>query len=295
MRIAVTGAGGFLGQHLLPRLVAQVYDAQVLAFSSQDPATLYRHDRVHYRRRESAASASEMSGVDILVHGEFPRAEDGEALALGLSYNRDVFGAAVQADVPVIVNVSSQSVYSPARERAAAEDTPVSLESPYATAKYATELLLDVCSSITTRRSNLRLASLIGPHFNQRVVNKLVKIAMTTGELSVLSGRSLFAFMDVRDAADAVIAAVRSKVWDHSEILNVGAPGAYTLEEMASVVATQVTALGGGHVTVSDSGSEPQRTSSQLDSTAFTDLTGFTPSFQLSDSVRDIILASRAS
>lgn len=292
MKIAVTGAGGFLGQHLLPHLVAIRPDVGVVAFSSKDPSTLYTDDRIQYYQRASATDGVAMAGADVLVHCAFPRAVDGISLARGLSYNRDVFHAAVRADVPAIVNISSQSVYSSSRETAASEDTPVSLESPYATAKFSTELLLEAYSSDTTRFSHLRLASLIGPTFDQRVVNKLVKTALSNGELRILRGRSLFAFMDVRDAAVAVIAAIGAQVWKSAPVLNVGAPAAYTLEEMARVVAAQVKAADGTEVVLYAAGDEARQTSSQMDSARFTQLTHFKPSHELGDSVRDIIQAA---
>ena len=200
-----------------------------------------------------------------------------------------MFHAAVRADVPAIVNISSQSVYSPSRETGASEDTTVSLESPYATAKFSTELLLEACSFEMTRFSHLRLASLIGPTFDQRVVNKLVKAALSSGELRILRGRSLFAFMDVRDAAGAIVAAVETQVWNHTDVLNVGAPSAYTLEEIAAVVASRVASETGTNVDIDISGDEAKYSSSRLNSEAFLQLTGFEYSWHLEKSVDSII------
>ena len=99
-------------------------------------------------------------------------------IADGLKYIQSVFEKSVEGNAAVIVNISSQSVYSQKRTEAATEETPVCLESPYAVGKYAVELMLEsICRGSKTRYTNLRMASLIGPGFDQRIVNRLVRQA----------------------------------------------------------------------------------------------------------------------
>ena len=134
-----------------------------------------------------------------------------------------------------VINISSQSVYSQQRTEQATEETPLNLETSYAVGKYAAELLTNtLCAAIP--HTNLRLASLIGAGFDQRVPNKLIAKAFAGEELKVLRGPQYYGFLDVRDAADAITAVISSDTGAWAEVYNLGTNEAYTLEDIAKTV-----------------------------------------------------------
>ena len=237
MTILLTGAGGFLGKHLLEVLLSQT-DHSVIVLTSQGknlcgmfPAEENRLTVVPTEQFTSLPFAE----IDVLVNCAFPRNEDGTKMAEGLRFIAEILNAAVDGGVGAVINISSQSVYSQQRTEPAAEDTPLNLEGKYAVGKYAAELLTNtLCAAIP--HTNLRLASLIGAGFDQRVPNKLIAKALAGEELKVLTGSQYYGFLDVRDAADAITAVINSNPVTWAKVCNLGTNDAYTLENIAKQV-----------------------------------------------------------
>ena len=122
-------------------------------------------------------------------------------------------------------------------QKAATEETPVCLESPYAVGKYAVELMLEsICKGSGTKYTSLRMASLIGPGFDQRIVNRFVKQALETGKLTVKKNKQRFGFFDVEDAVSGIVAMLGTVEKDWKPVYNLGGSGVYTLVEIADAV-----------------------------------------------------------
>lgn len=232
MKIAITGAGGFLGTELL-RLLSEIADIDVYAFSFD-----FERNRDTYVKAEniisvdnSEAATFDYSGIDVLLNCAFPRNTDDEAFAEGLNFIQKVIEKAVNDKVGSVINISSQSVYSQKRTAPADESFPPVLESKYAVGKYWSELFVNtVCCNI--RHTNLRMASLIGAGFNQRITNKFAAKVIAGEQIKISGGEQLFGFLDVRDAASAIIKlALSSDEWQ--EVYNIGTNTAYTLREIA--------------------------------------------------------------
>ena len=274
-KVVLTGAGGFLGSHLLAELLGR--GDEVCAVSSKSAAQLLSsagaggadlsllkvigHD-------DWNGLAAEISDADVLVNCAFPRNVDGYQLADGMDYLQRLFAIAGASQVGAVVNISSQSVYSQTRTEPAREDTPVCLESKYAVAKYASEQLLEAyCGD--KPHTNIRLASLIGPGFDQRVVNKMVSRALESGVIEVCDNGSRFGYLDVLDAADALVAVCESDPDEWEQVYNLGPEGGVTLTEIAECAAKEVGARCGRQVKLLMGGSDSQATSSVLDSALF--------------------------
>ena len=237
MTILLTGAGGFLGTHLLEIILLQT-DHSVIALTSQGDNLCKMFpsagNRLTVIPTEQFASLP-FSEIDMLVNCAFPRNEDGTKMAEGLRYIADLLKAAVDGGVRAVINISSQSVYSQQRTEPATEETPLNLEGKYAVGKYAAELLTNtLCAAVP--HTNLRLASLIGAGFDQRVPNKLIAKALAGEDLKVLSGPQFYGFLDVRDAADAITMVINSDPTAWTEVYNLGTNEAYTLENIAKQV-----------------------------------------------------------
>lgn len=176
-----------------------------------------------------------MEDVDVLVNCAFPRNNDGREMAKGLKYISDLFCVAKVKQVKAVINISSQSVYCQTRMVPASETTELVLESTYAIGKYSSELLTNSIFS-DIKHTNIRLASLIGSDFNQRVINKLVDSALVNKMVNVLDCPMYFGFMDVDDAVNALVCVIDhcDVLWD--EVYNVGSDASYTLLDMANVI-----------------------------------------------------------
>lgn len=234
MFIAITGAGGFLGRNLLNKLRETPHSVYALTSKPDEIVSeQISEGKVIPIHKDKYIDIS-WKKIDVLINCAFPRNTDGIMMADGLRYIQNILLFAVEQGVKSVINISSQSVYSQKRKEAATEETPLDLETKYAVGKYATELLTNsICKNI--RHTNIRLASLIGPEFEQRLVNKFVKQALAGNDLNIMGEEQYFGFMDVEDAAEAILKMLEDEEeWD--EVYNLGIKGVYSIVELAEKV-----------------------------------------------------------
>lgn len=235
-KIVITGASGFLGSHLVERLKDdERYKVYALSSKPDDLKEKISGENIEYIHKDSLDA--EMLKDSTVINCAYPRNSIGTAIADGLKYIQKVFESAVGSGAAAIINISSQSVYSQQRIEAATEETPVCLESPYAVGKYAVEILLEsICKGSDTKYTSLRMASLIGPGFDQRIVNRFVKQAIETGKLTVKRNRQKFGFFDVEDAVSGIAAMLAADAETWKPVYNLGRKGSYTLIQIAETV-----------------------------------------------------------
>lgn len=293
-KIVLTGAGGFLGRHIVPELLNE--DVSLVMITSRDRSTLERLCGIDLPKANARIAnptdfcvlQEEMQRADVLLNCAFPRNRDGEQLAQGLDFLQRVFELTVKCEVKSVINISSQSVYDPCRIEPADECSSICLESKYAVAKYATELMLKtVCSKIP--HTNIRLGSLIGPGFDQRAVNKLVDAAITDRKLKIVEGRSKFGYFDVRDAAEAIVALAFSPAESWRECYVLGARESFELSQIAELVSAIVGKRFGELVALETIGTEARTTNSSLNTDRFYRQFDWEPSFSLARSISDIL------
>lgn len=265
--VMVTGAGGFLGKNLVAVLASRGHSVYAVTSKSEGELGTSELDAV-VPNRDFEAIAELLDGTDVLVNCAFPRNVDGYQLADGMDYLQRLFAIAGASQVGAVVNISSQSVYSQTRTEPAREDTPVCLESNYAVAKYASEQLLEAyCAD--KPYTNIRLASLIGPGFDQRFINVMAKRALETGIVEVRDNGSRFGFLDVCDAVDALAVLCERRPEDSlKRVYNLGISGSYTSSEIGHTIASLYGERGDG-VQMAFGEAQGMAVNSELDSTLF--------------------------
>lgn len=277
--LVISGAGGFLGRNLLSLADSKCLDVYALSSKIGDTSG------VHYVSREKIAEIP-WSQVDVLINCAFPRNTDGMQMAEGLDYIQRLFNISTDGGVGAVINISSQSVYSQRRTHAADESEPLNLESTYAVGKYATELLLNTCCD-EIKHTNLRMASLIGPCFDQRIVNRFIKKALANETLNVLSGKQLFGFMDVRDATAAIINIAEHDCSPWDEVYNLGTEEAYSILDIAYTVKRVVEKERGGTVSICEKADDTVFCSA-LNSQKFCSSFDWHPLYSLEQTVEEI-------
>lgn len=238
-KVVITGASGFLGRTLIKHL-SDEGSFQIYALTSDPDAlrqSVYYSNTFFYNRDffSDSVCAKPVFENAYVINCAFPRNSDGTNMAKGLDYINRLFYAVNQYNSHAVINISSQSVYSQKRTCTADESTILNLESIYATGKYASELMLDtICRDLP--HTNLRISSLIGPDFNQRITNRLIDSIIANRKAKVSINDRRFGFMDVRDAAAAILSLFDTdlKIW--KEVYCVGTGRGYTLVEISDTL-----------------------------------------------------------
>ena len=150
-RYLVTGGAGFIGSHLVDRLVAEGHTVRVLDDLSSgildnlaDVRQRVEFVKADIRQREAVAEACQ--GIDLVIHAAAWRSVP-KSMADPWGYTEvnvlgtvNVLDAALKARVKRVVCVSSSSVYGQTAQMPLREDMPAHPISPYAASKLADEL-----------------------------------------------------------------------------------------------------------------------------------------------------------
>jgi len=224
----VTGAGGFIGAHLLLHLLAAGVQVDVLGptpLKRQTVRSLIRHGEVCYKPfaldADGVDLAGALKGCDALVHLRYrPPATEGfwSQLLEGANDNLletiRLLDAAAVAGVSHVCLASSVSVYKPPA-LGVDEDAPVGGPlKPYAIVKLQQEDYVCHWTRQTGRPAAiLRLATVYGPGETvDRAIPNFIR-AVLSGGRPVVAGRgaALFDPIYVADVAEAVLCALEKR------------------------------------------------------------------------------------
>lgn len=231
-RIVISGAGGFLGRNIIREAV--VDHIPVIAISSR-PEKLQGDGVCAVSTDNFLNGKVPLLEQDVFINCMFPTNADGVKMADGLDAVYTTMKAAKERGIGAFINISSQSVYASKREAPADEATRLSLETPYAVGKYSTEIL---CNEIFKEipHTNIRLASLLGIGYEQRIVNRMIVRALKGDSLQIIGGMQRYGFLDVRDAAAGLISISQSDGSMWKTAYNLGRMDSCTLLEVASLI-----------------------------------------------------------
>jgi len=219
MRLAVTGAAGFIGSHLAERLLADGHE--VVGFDAftdyYDPALKLEYARgIDVRRVDLAEDAIDFEGFDGVFHlAARPGVRSfGDVFPVYLRDNvlatQRVLEAAVRDGVRIVF-ASSSSVYGAAERYPTPEDTPTRPLSPYGITKLACEQLVEAY------RREFGLDAVVLRYFNAFGPRQRPDMAFTRIALALARGRPFELYGDgtqtrgwtyVSDVVDATVRAM---------------------------------------------------------------------------------------
>lgn len=282
--IIITGSGGYLGSHLIDSLLRNT-DCSISAMTS-DPKTLEKKylntDRVRCYGNDCLWKRSlPVENADALVHLAFSRRfSTDHDIAQSIELSRYVFEAAREAGVMKVVYISTQGVYGNTPELRTAGKTPVAPAAVYTMAKYASEQVLwSVFSGCTdTHATALRLDSIAG---NQKMLPIFVKNAVEKHKIHVVGGDQIFSFMDVQDAADGIVALLRTPAEKWKSVYNLGPNDRrYNIIQLAELTAQIAEEKGFGKTDITIEKKEIEQYAG-MDSSEFLKDTGWTPAYDM--------------
>ena len=226
--VLVTGGGGFIGGHLVERLVREGAKVRALArYNSRnergtldwfDPAAVREVEVVLGDLRDFESVERAVEGTEVVLHL-------GAQIAIPYSYvnPRDFFEtnvlgtfnvaqAALRAGVKRVVHTSTSEIYGTARQVPITEDHPIEPQSPYAASKVGADKLIDTYHRTWELPGTvLRPFNTYGPHQSARaVIPTIVSQALEgdTLKLGSLDPRRDLTF--VTDTVDGFVKAATS-------------------------------------------------------------------------------------
>ena len=231
MKLVISGASGFLGAEII-RQAKEIPTIQPVAVTSK-PENYPDLDTIHTNRFLDEGVSFDPD--DVFINCLFPTNANGVRMADGLQKVYRMIRKAAGSNVGAIINISSQSVYPSERDKPTGEEDMLSLETPYAVGKYSSEAYTDLAFQ-NRPHSHIRLASLIGVGYEQRIINRMVGKALKGEKLTVAGGLQRYGFLDVRDAAAGLLVMAQSDPGQWESVYNLGRNGSISLLEIAEMI-----------------------------------------------------------
>jgi dTDP-glucose 4,6-dehydratase len=252
-RVLVTGAGGFIGSHLVEALAARHASVRALlkynsghyegSIGFVDPAVLERVDLQFGDVRDPAAVRELLDGVDTVFHLAalisipYSYAHPAEVVETNVGGTLHVLLAARERGLRRVVLTSTSEVYGTAQRAPIDEEHPLNPQSPYAATKIAADMLgLSFQKAYGLPVSIVRPFNTYGPRQSARaIIPTIITQALTQAQLRLgaLDPRRDFTF--VEDTVEGFLAAAAT---DRTvgEIVNFGAGRSISVGELAQLV-----------------------------------------------------------
>ncbi|MEM3680035.1 MAG: NAD-dependent epimerase/dehydratase family protein [Metallosphaera sp.] len=247
--VLVTGGAGFIGSHLVDRLVGEGFAVKVLDNFSSGRIDNIAHrlgdvELVRGDLKDPAVALEAAKGADVVFHfaanpevrvsSTNPEIHFGENVAA--TFN--VLEAMRKADVKQLIFASSSSVYGEPETIPVSESAPIRPVSVYGASKAACENLIHAYSHLYgIRVATLRYANVVGPLLRHGVIyDFVVKLMKKPDSLEILGdGTQIRSYIHVSDAVEATL-----KAWENLhrefEVYNVGSEDWIDVNQVAQIV-----------------------------------------------------------
>jgi nucleoside-diphosphate-sugar epimerase len=254
MKVLVTGGAGFIGSHLVDRLVDEGYDVRVLDNLTSGKLSnidgLLKEERVEFIEgdiRGASVVDKALSGVDLVVHLaaliSVPLSVANPELTfdVNLSGASNLLRSSVKEGVGKFVFVSSCAVYGEPKIQPITEETMPDPISPYAESKLLGErYCLGFHDRGLLRSVILRFFNVYGPrqclNDYSGVITLFLDLAKRNRPLIVYGdGSQTRDFVSVHDIVEAILASLNS-VNAEGEIVHIGSGRATSVNELAEEV-----------------------------------------------------------
>ncbi len=224
MRVLITGGAGFIGSHLVDRLLHYSGEPSGAAPDILVYDNMRRGRRAHLEPHLSAGRVQLIEG-DIRDETALQRALSGVEIVFHLAAQANVIGSEADRDYAFSTNVvgvynvlkaaeaagtrrvlfsSSREVYGEAQTLPVREDAPVAPKNAYGASKVAGEQYFRVAQAREALETVIfRLANVYGPRDSERVIPLWMERARRGEELLLYGGDQVIDFVWVQDVVEA--------------------------------------------------------------------------------------------
>jgi len=249
MKILVTGGAGFIGSHLVDRLV-ETNDVTVIDNLSSgkeefvnEKAVLIKEDLLN-----SDKISKHLEDIDTVYHiAANPDVKIGaENTKIHLEQNiiatYNVLEAMRKNNIKKIAFTSSSTVYGSAPMPTPEDYGPLKPESLYAASKLACEALISsYCYTFDMQSWLFRFANIIGERSTHGVIYDFInKLKKNPKELEILgNGKQEKSYLHVKECIDAMIFTVKNSN-ENVNIFNIGSEDTISVTEIANIVSEKM-------------------------------------------------------
>ena len=256
MRILVTGGAGFIGSHIVDRLMSEGHEVVVYDNLSSGRMEFVEHHMgkenfrfVHADLLDFETLNREMKGVDLVYHvAANPDVRLGAKdtkvhMEQNVLATYNVLEAMRLNDVRDIVFTSTSTVYGEAKKIPTPEDygplVPISL---YGASKLAAEaFIMAYVHNFGMKAVIYRFANIVGPRSTHGVIyDFIMKLKKNPKELEILGdGTQTKSYLYVEDCVDAIIFGYENRRED-VEIFNIGSEDWINVRKIADIVVEEM-------------------------------------------------------
>jgi UDP-glucose 4-epimerase len=254
MIVLVTGGAGFIGRHLVRRLLEAPGVAQVRVLDNlfrpcpapgdmlDDPLVCDRRVRfVKGDIRDRQAVREAVEGAELVFHLAAQSNVLGSVTDLDYSFSTNVAGtmnlleaARGSGAVRRFVFASSREVYGEPDELPVAETAPLAPKNAYGASKVAAEAYCGAFAAQGLGVSVVRMANVYGPGDRDRVIPLFCGRALAGEPLIIYGGGQVIDFVPVGLTCEALLRAAEKEL---PGPVNIGSGQGATLQELAARVA----------------------------------------------------------
>ena len=306
-KVLVTGAGGFIGSHLMEKLVALGSDVrafvrynsrndygliEVLPEDVQEELTVVVGDL-----RDSDSVNSAVRDVDLVLHLgasisiPYSYVSPNNFVATNIIGTLNVLNAVKEYSIQKMVHTSSSEVYGTAQYVPIDEKHPLQAQSPYAASKIGADKMVESYHlSYGLPVATVRPFNTYGPRQSSRaVIPTIVTQALTKDEVRLGATSPIRDFSYVEDTVSAFIKVAESPE-SVGQALNFGSGTEISIGDLAG----EIISLVGRDVDIvcDDERIRPEKSEVNrllADVTKARELLGWEPLFSLTDGLRNVI------
>jgi len=259
-RILVTGAGGFIGSHLVEKLIKENFNVRALLHYNSSNSWGLMEDIQNIRSYKNLEIISGdindphfcinlMKDIEVVFHLAALIAIPYSYIAPRSFFETNVLGTlnlmegAKIANIKKFIHVSSSEVYGTARYTPINELHPLQPQSPYSASKIGAEAVaLSYFSSFNMPVTVVRPFNNFGPRQSARAVIPTIITGLLSPDLKKVKLGSMKPVRDyifVEDTVDAFISISRSEN-TAGKVINIGVGKGYTIEEIYNLISKLV-------------------------------------------------------
>lgn len=216
-KVIVTGGSGFVGRHLVSRLISENYDVVMLSRGSTDEINkkvclinVDLSDDVSVNN-----SLPHIHAADVFIHLAADVSVPGDASTIGNNIKgmQSAMKIASYAGAKQFIFISSIPVIGEIKYTPIDEEHPVNPQTSYHWSKYLCEIMLEHNKEALGNTIVLRVPSPIGVGMGDNTFLPMLIDRFTKNKNVEIYGKGerVQNYMDVRDVSDAIIKAIRTK------------------------------------------------------------------------------------